>query len=116
MAGAAGALFIAGMIHQESVSDFMDASIRSWGGWFYLVTVGSLIGYTVYTWLLENAPITLVSTYAYVNPIVAVALGIVIFNETLTANILVGGLIVIVSVAVVVAVESIKKQNLSKAR
>jgi drug/metabolite transporter (DMT)-like permease len=51
-----------------------------------------------------------------VNPIVAVALGIVIFNETLTANILVGGLIVIVSVAVVVAVESIKKQNLSKAR
>ena len=116
MAGAAVALFIAGMINQESISDFMDASIRSWGGWIYLVTVGSLIGYTVYTWLLENASITLVSTYAYVNPIVAVALGIIIFNETLTTNILIGGLIVIVSVAVVVAVESVKKQTLSQAQ
>ena len=116
MAGAAGALFIAGMIHKESLADFMDASARSWGGWVYLVTVGSLIGYTVYTWLLENAPITLVSTYSYVNPIVAVALGIVIFNETLTTNILVGGFIVVVSVAIVVAVESAKKQNLSQAQ
>jgi drug/metabolite transporter (DMT)-like permease len=116
MAGAAGALFIAGMINQESISDFMDASVRSWGGWIYLVTVGSLIGYTVYTWLLENAPITLVSTYAYVNPVVAVALGIAIFSETLTTNILVGGVIVIVSVAVVVAVESVKKQNLLQAQ
>jgi drug/metabolite transporter (DMT)-like permease len=116
MAGAAGALFIAGMINQESISDFVDASVRSWGGWIYLVTVGSLIGYTVYTWLLENAPITLVSTYAYVNPVVAVALGIVIFNEALTTNILVGGFIVIVSVAVVVAVESVKTQNLSQAQ
>jgi drug/metabolite transporter (DMT)-like permease len=116
MAGAGVALFIAGMIHRESISDFMDASARSWGGWIYLVTVGSLIGYTVYTWLLENAPITLVSTYAYVNPIVAVALGIVIFNETLTTNIVVGGLVVIVSVAIVVAVESVKKQTLSRAQ
>jgi len=116
MAGAAGALFIAGMIHQESIADFMDASARSWSGWLYLVTVGSLIGYTVYTWLLENAPITLVSTYAYVNPVVAVALGIAIFNETLTTNILVGGFIVIVSVAIVVAVESVKKQTLSQAQ
>ena len=116
MAGASVALFIAGMIHRESISDFMDASARSWGGWIYLVTVGSLIGYTVYTWLLENAPITLVSTYAYVNPIVAVALGIVIFNETLTTNIVVGGLVVIVSVAIVVAVESVKKQTLSQAQ
>ena len=114
MAGAAVALFVAGLINQESISDFMDSSARSWGGWIYLVTVGSLIGYTVYTWLLENAPITLVSTYAYVNPVVAVALGIVIFSETLTNNILIGGFIVIVSVAIVVAVESAKKQTLSQ--
>ncbi len=111
MAGAAGALFIAGMIHNESVGDFFDASTRSWVGWVYLVTVGSLLGYTVYTWLLGNAPITLVSTYAYVNPIVAVALGILIFSEKLTTNIVLGGVIVIASVAVVAAVESVKKQN-----
>ena len=111
MAGAAVALFIAGLIKHEQITDFADASARSWGGWVYLVTVGSLIGYTVYTWLLENTPITLVSTFAYVNPIVAVALGIVIFNEDVTANILIGGVIVIASVAIVVAVESVKKQN-----
>ena len=116
MAGAAGALFIAGMINQESIADFFDASARSWGGWIYLILVGSLIGYTVYTWLLENAAITLVSTYAYVNPVVAVALGIIIFKETLTPNIVIGGLIVIVSVAIVVAVESAKKQTLSQAQ
>ena len=111
MAGAAVALFIAGLIKHEQITDFADASARAWGGWVYLVTVGSLIGYTVYTWLLENAPITLVSTFAYVNPIVAVALGIVIFNEDVTANILIGGVIVIASVAIVVAAESVKKQN-----
>jgi drug/metabolite transporter (DMT)-like permease len=47
---------------------------------------------------------------------VAVALGIIIFNETLTPNILLGGFIVIVSVAIVVAVESVKKQTLSQAQ
>ena len=111
MAGAGVALLIAGLIHNESVTDFFDASYRSWAGWVYLVFIGSLVGYTVYTWLLENAPITLVSTYAYINPVVAVALGIIIFNEKLTANIIIGGLIVIASVAIVVAVESVKKQN-----
>jgi len=111
MAGAAVALLIAGLIHNESISDFFDASYRSWVGWAYLVFIGSLVGYTVYTWLLENAPITLVSTYAYINPVVAVALGIIIFSEKLTVNIIIGGLIVIASVAIVVAVESVKKQS-----
>jgi drug/metabolite transporter (DMT)-like permease len=111
MAGAAVALFSAGLIHHESVNDFFDASTRSWAGWAYLVIIGSLVGYTVYTWLLENAPITLVSTYAYINPVVAVALGIIIFSEKLTSNILIGGVIVIASVAIVVAVESVKKQS-----
>jgi drug/metabolite transporter (DMT)-like permease len=116
MAGAAVALLIAGLIHHESFGDFFDASYRSWAGWAYLVFIGSLVGYTVYTWLLENAPITLVSTYAYVNPVVAVALGIIIFKETLTPNILLGGFIVIISVAIVVGVESVKKQTLSQAK
>lgn len=111
MAGAACALLIAGLIHKESVGDFFDASARSWGGWVYLVVIGSLVGYTVYTWLLENAPITLVSTYAYINPVVAVALGIIIFSEKLSANIIIGGVIVLVSVALVVAIESVKKQS-----
>ena len=110
MAGAAVSLFVAGLIHGEQVSGFATASARSWAGWVYLVTVGSLLGYTVYTWVLENASITLVSTYAYVNPVVAVALAILIFSEKVTLNIFIGGLIVIVSVALVVAVESATTQ------
>ena len=41
----------------------------------YLIVIGSLIGFSAYIWLLNNAPVSTVATYAYVNPVVAVALG-----------------------------------------
>ena len=50
-------------------------SARSAVGWVYLVTFGSIVGYTAYVWLLDNAPIGQVATYAYVNPVVAITLG-----------------------------------------
>jgi len=53
----------------------------------YLITAGSLIGFASYGWLLQNAPISLVSTYAYVNPIVAVLLGNWIGGEALEPRI-----------------------------
>jgi drug/metabolite transporter (DMT)-like permease len=57
--------------------------------------VGSLIGFASYGWLLQNAPISLVSTYAYVNPIVAVFLGTWLANEALEPRIwLAAGIIV----------------------
>jgi drug/metabolite transporter (DMT)-like permease len=73
--------------------------------WLYLVAIGSVVGYTAYTWLLVNAPLSTVSTYAYVNPIVAILLGVLFRDEQLTAQILVGAAIVVVSVAVVVRQE-----------
>jgi drug/metabolite transporter (DMT)-like permease len=73
--------------------------------WLYLVTFGSVIGFTAYTWLLANAPLGLVSTYAYVNPVVAILLGVLFRNETLTTRIVVGAAIVVCSVAVVVRQE-----------
>ena len=45
------------------------------------MTIGSVVGYTAYTWLLANAPLGLVSTYAYVNPVVAILLGVLFRNE-----------------------------------
>jgi drug/metabolite transporter (DMT)-like permease len=61
----------------------------------YLILIGSLIGFASYGWLLQNAPISLVSTYAYVNPIVAVFLGTWLANETLEPRIwLAAGIIV----------------------
>ena len=114
MAGAAVGLIIAGLLRHENAADFANATPRSWWGLIYLITIGSLVGYTVYTWLLDNASISLVSTYAYVNPVVAVALGILLFKEELTTNIIIGGVVVIISVAIVVAVESAKKQKVVK--
>ena len=54
--------------------------------WVYLVTIGSLVGYVAYVWLLGNAPLSLISTYAYVNPVVAVALGVLLHGEQVTAR------------------------------
>jgi len=58
--------------------------------WIYLVTFGSIIGYTAYVWLLANAPLGLVSTYAYVNPIVAITLGVLLRGEHVTWRLLSG--------------------------
>ena len=52
----------------------------------YLITFGSLLAFTSYAWLLQNAPISKVSTYAYVNPVVAIALGWLILDEGITAD------------------------------
>jgi drug/metabolite transporter (DMT)-like permease len=70
-------------------------------GLAYLIVVGSFVGFTTYVWLLRVAPISLVSTYAYVNPIVAVALGWLILDEAITAQMLIAGVAVLVSVAVI---------------
>jgi drug/metabolite transporter (DMT)-like permease len=75
-------------------------------GWIYLVTFGSVIGYTAYVWLLANAPLGMVSTYAYVNPIVAITLGVLFRGEHLTWALLVGAVIVVASVAIVVRQET----------
>ena len=75
---------------------------RSIFGWIYLVTFGSVVGYTAYVWLLDNAPLGTVATYAYVNPIVAIALGVAVLHEALTWTVLAGALLVLACVAVVV--------------
>ncbi|MEU1422194.1 EamA family transporter [Kitasatospora sp. NPDC005751] len=79
-------------------------STRSWLALGYLVVVGSLVGFTAYAWLLQSAPLTLVATYAYVNPVVAVLLGSLVLAEPLTGPTLVGGAIVVVGVCLVVSV------------
>jgi drug/metabolite transporter (DMT)-like permease len=74
-------------------------------GWVYLVTFGSLVGYTAYTWLLANAPLGMISTYAYVNPVVAITLGVLFLDEQLTWRLLIGAAIIVVAVATVVRQE-----------
>ncbi len=67
----------------------------------YLIVVGSFVGFTAYVWLLQVAPTSLVATYAYVNPIVAVFLGWLLLGETITLQMAVAGAAVVVSVALI---------------
>jgi len=78
----------------------------------YLVIVGSLLGYTAYVYLLANAPLSLVGTYAYVNPVVAVFLGWIILHERVTPVVFLGGALVVAGVAMVVRGERPKGNEL----
>lgn len=74
---------------------------RGLGAVLYLVVCGSWIGYTAYIWLLKHAPTSKVSTYAYVNPVVAVFLGWLVLHERVDRFILGGSAVVVVSVILV---------------
>jgi len=78
---------------------------RGLGATLYLVVCGSWIGYTAYIWLLEHVPTSKVSTYAYVNPVVAVFLGWLILQERVDRFILVGSAIVVLSVILVTSAQ-----------
>ena len=77
-------------------------SIQPVSAMLFLTFVGSLVGFTCYLWLLEAVPPTLVATYAYVNPIVAVFLGWTFAGERLTARSLAASAVVLASVVVIV--------------
>ena len=80
----------------------------------YLLVFGSLLAFTAYTWLLQNAPIQQVSTYAYVNPVVAVFLGWLVLAEEITPIIFAGAALIVASVAFVVRQESSARRSVSE--
>jgi drug/metabolite transporter (DMT)-like permease len=67
----------------------------------YLIVFGAWGGFTSYTWLLRNAPTPLVSTYAYVNPVVAILMGNLLANEPLTPRVLLAAAIIVGAVALI---------------
>jgi len=85
---------------------------RGLGAVAYLVVCGSWIGYTAYIWLLEHVPTSKVSTYAYVNPVVAVLLGWLILHERVDRFILAGSAIVVLSVVLVTSAKVKEKSSL----
>lgn len=76
-------------------------ALHSLWGVAYLIVFGSLVGFVAYTWLLRTAPIPLVSTYAYVNPLVAIFLGYFLGNELLGYRTLAATAIIVGSVALI---------------
>ena len=92
-----------GLAQRPDPTEFATKSLVAFA---YLILVGSLIGFTAYVWLLHHVPLGTVSTYAYVNPVVAITLGVVFLDEHITRRIALGAAIVLASVAVVVTRES----------
>ncbi|RKE22318.1 EamA family transporter [Streptomyces sp. TLI_171] len=95
LAGAVGALALSFVHGEPGGFDPGAVSAASWTGLAYLVLFGSIVAFTSYAWLLQRAPLPLVATYAYVNPVVAVFLGWLFLSESLTWPILLGGAIVV---------------------
>lgn len=100
-----GALLV--VVGQVSGEAFTPAAYgpRTWTALGYLVVFGSVLAFTSYVWLLANAPISFVATYAYVNPVVAVFLGWLVLDEPVTWPVVVGGGIVVAAVALVIRAE-----------
>jgi len=91
-------------------------SARSLVALAYLVAVGSWFAFTAYAWLLQNAPISRVATYAYVNPVVAIVLGWLVLDEVITPITLIGAAIIVVSVFLVVRIEAGLRANVKRER
>jgi drug/metabolite transporter (DMT)-like permease len=109
-------LVLAGIVTGETSgldpAEFSGASLAAFA---YLVTIGSLGAFTCYVWLLQNAPISKVATYAYVNPVIAIFLGWLILDESITATIVAGAAVIVSSVAFIVSKESAAKTEAAEA-
>jgi drug/metabolite transporter (DMT)-like permease len=81
-------------------------SLASISAFLYLIVFGSLFAFTAYVWLLQNAPISRVATYAYVNPVIALLLGWLILDENITSTMMIGAAVIVTSVAFIVRRES----------
>jgi len=109
---AAGIAFLPGSLITNEWSGFSWAqvSVSSWLSVTYLVIFGSLIGYSAYVWLLQVRPVTQVSTYAYVNPVVAVVLGVLFAGEHMTW-LQITGLAVILTSVLLINLAKYRKQQ-----
>ena len=104
--------FVVGLAIGEGSDLHLNAvPARSWLALAYLVVFGSMLGYTAYVWLLKNARLSLVTTYAYVNPLVAVALGAIFVNEALTVRTLLASVAIVAGVALIITHPSRRRRE-----
>ena len=105
------AVAIGALRGEQTSSFFVARESETWIAFIYISVMGA-IAYSAYAFLLDNAPISLVATYAFVNPVVAVLLGTLLRNEIISLTILIGGSIVVCGIALVVLGEK-KKELIS---
>ncbi|MDP9342891.1 MAG: EamA family transporter [Actinomycetota bacterium] len=102
LAGGAIALVVGAVTGEFGDLHPSQISLPSILGLVWLIVPGSLIAFSAYVWLLQNARISLVSTYAYVNPVVAVFLGWALLSEPVTGTTLLAGAVILAAVALIV--------------
>lgn len=103
--GGLGLLLLGLVLGELEGFDPAEVSGASLGGLLYLVVAGSLLAFTAYSWLLRHAPISVVSTYAYVNPVVAVWLGWALAGEALSLRTAIASAIIVASVALITTLQ-----------
>ena len=106
----AGLLLVATFTGEWSRLDLSAITAKSLIALGYLIVFGSLIGFAAYTWLLGVAPTPLVSTYAYVNPLVAILLGSLIALEPVTPRIILAAIIIVGAVVLINTEQMLKAQ------
>lgn len=103
-----GALLLLGSIVFGELRSFDIGAVtgRSWLGLLYLTTIGSLVGFTTYVWLLRVAPLPKIATYAYVNPVVAFILAGILLGEAIEPRSVIAGAVIVFAVALIVTARS----------
>ncbi len=101
LSGSAALLFVAGLRGEWSTVNVLAISPASWFAFAYLIVIGSLVGFSTFVWLMKNSTPARVSTYAYVNPIVAVLLGWLLLGEPVSQRTVVASAIIVVAVIIV---------------
>lgn len=102
MLGGGTALMIVAAIHGDFPAFHFEAvTTRAWVAFAYLIALGSLVGFSTFAWLMKNSTPARVSTYAYVNPVVAVFLGWLFLHEPIGPRVLVASTIIVASVAII---------------
>lgn len=113
LVGSLGLFATGSIVGEWSQFHLTTISIRSLSGLAYLIVFGSCIGFVAYTWLLRNAPTPTVSTYAYVNPVVAILLGSFIAHEPFEGIELISALIIIIGVILITTAKSLSVRKAS---
>ena len=101
LVGSLGLLLLGTVTGEWGLLDLAAVSTRSWLGFAYLVVFGSWVGFASYIWLLRVAPTMLVSTYAYVNPLIAILMCSLLAGEELTARVLLAAVFILGSVVLI---------------
>ena len=111
LAGGAGLLLLGTVTGEWARVDLQGVTVRSMVSLGYLILFGSLVGFAAYTWLLRVAPTAMVSTYAYVNPLVAILLGNLLAQEPLSARVLIATAVILGAVAIITLNQPSRKKG-----